>query len=498
VLRQARPRSSVRSMEPVNARWTNFRSFEDTDWIEIRPLTIVIGRNNGGKTALISPFLLLKQTFDSRTYGSGLNLRGDLINFGTFPEIVHRHDLDRTLTFSLLFSENPGTDDSDLGAMPPTRGEFTFQPAPVPTVARLSSFGLRDALGRPLLTRSLLTSGNYSLRHLKPVIEYMSRIAEFSTDPEVRARYHNAIRDASPDNFLFTGRTIYEIMSAVSVAQTPGPDSPPPDHPNHGSKWSQLSAEAFAYLGLTSYYSQNLQRLMRNISYLGPLRERFQRIYSLSGDLPRGVGKEGHNAPELLYWHKDDPVFEEVNTWIGRFEFNGELHFESAGADGFTLQLRSPDGLSINVVDAGFGLSQLIPLIVEGFASSVSTVIVAAQPEIHLNPRLQAVLGDLFVEIANTGRGVIIETHSEHLLLRVRRLVAEGAISADDVVLLYVDQADDGTSHVEDVLIDTVGDISPDSWPRGFFEDSLGEALALAQAQTNARKHAPSSRRSVK
>ena len=76
-----------------------------------------------------------------------------------------------------------------------------------------------------------------------------------------------------------------------------------------------------------------------------------------------------------------------------------------------------------------------------------------------------------------------METHSEHLLLRLRRLVAEGQFSPDDVAILYVEK-DGATSRVQDVPVDSLGHIEPSRWPAGFFNEGLSESLALAQAQS--------------
>jgi predicted ATPase len=114
---------------------------------------------------------------------------------------------------------------------------------------------------------------------------------------------------------------------------------------------------------------------------------------------------------------------------------------------------------------------------------------IAEQPEIHLNPRLQYLLADLLVEMANSDHRVIVETHSEHLLLRLRRLVADGKIKHDKVAIYFVEKMD-GVSRVRPIDLKGNGHIPPETWPKGFFEESLGESLALAASQSRKlRKH---------
>lgn len=357
---------------------------------------------------------------------------------------------------------------------------MTFSRGDVSTVAQLQDFLLKDQLGRPLLRRERQRSGTYGLTYLRTVAPYFAERQQHNTDPRTRRAHNIALRHADPQNFLFTPQPIYSVMARVAQsAQKERSSSSVQDTP-------RLSPEASAYLALTSFFESQVDGLLEHLSYLGPLRERFQRVYALSSDTPTGVGAEGHSAPELLYWHQNDAVFSAVQKWVRRFEFNGDLIIEPASEDGFRLRLNTDSGFSVSVVDCGFGLSQVIPLIVEGLVSYTGSLLIASQPEIHLNPRLQATLGDLFVEIVNSGRRVILETHSEHLLLRVRRLVAEGVIDAENISILYVEK-DAAASTVRQMPLSPIGELETE-WPRGFFEDSLGEALALAQAQADSRK----------
>jgi predicted ATPase len=103
-------------------------------------------------------------------------------------------------------------------------------------------------------------------------------------------------------------------------------------------------------------------------------------------------------------------------------------------------------------------------------------------------------LADLLANIVHRGVGLIIESHSEHLLLRLRRLVAEQRISGDDVALYFVEPAG-YQSRIRQVGIDRFGFIDPRAWPNEFFEDALRESMALAQAQVRERRRETRERR---
>ena len=124
--------------------------------------------------------------------------------------------------------------------------------------------------------------------------------------------------------------------------------------------------------------------------------------------------------------------------------------------------------------DVGIGISQVLPVLVMAFGSQ-GKLLAMEQPEIHLHPALQAELGDVFIEAALGDRKntFILETHSEHLILRLMRRIREGRLSPDDVGVIFVEPLARGSRFVE-LRIDEDGDFI-DEWPGGFFEESFHE-----------------------
>ena len=118
--------------------------------------------------------------------------------------------------------------------------------------------------------------------------------------------------------------------------------------------------------------------------------------------------------------------------------------------------------------------------------SPKESLTIAEQPEIHLNPKLQCVLADLFAFMAKKDQRVIVESHSEHLLLRLRYLVANKTLTSDDIAIYFIEK-ESGVSTIKEIKIETDGHINPVEWPKGFFEDTLRESLALATEQIKNR-----------
>ena len=127
--------------------------------------------------------------------------------------------------------------------------------------------------------------------------------------------------------------------------------------------------------------------------------------------------------------------------------------------------------------DVGIGISQVLPVLVMAYGSE-GKLIAMEQPEIHLHPALQAELGDVFIEAALGERKntFILETHSEHLILRLMRRMREGKIHPEDVGVIFVEPLSRGSRFIE-LRIDGEGDFI-DEWPGGFFEESFHEKFA--------------------
>lgn len=135
------------------------------------------------------------------------------------------------------------------------------------------------------------------------------------------------------------------------------------------------------------------------------------------------------------------------------------------------------NGTNVTHRDVGIGISQVLPVLVLAYGSK-QKLIAMEQPEIHLHPALQAELADVFVESAlgSNGNTFILETHSEHLILRLMRRIREGRLKPSDVCVLFVEPTDNGSRAVE-LRIDEEGDFI-DEWPGGFFEESFHEKFA--------------------
>lgn len=132
------------------------------------------------------------------------------------------------------------------------------------------------------------------------------------------------------------------------------------------------------------------------------------------------------------------------------------------------------------ITEVGFGVSQILPVLTLCYLAPAQSTIILEQPEIHLHPAVQAKLADVFIDvIKNRGVQIILESHSEHLLNRLQRRMAEEQLVPSDLAL-YFTHMENGESKLEELKIDEYGNIS--NWPENFFGDEMGDLVAMTEA----------------
>jgi hypothetical protein len=229
---------------------------------------------------------------------------------------------------------------------------------------------------------------------------------------------------------------------------------------------------------LALFAGRLLEQTLEDLFPLGPYRRPPERWYIFPGTSPQDVGYKGEQLPDLLFRNPD--LVEEANHWLERLDIGYRLKINSLGQslkDLFEVRLedtRRHQPVVVGLSDVGFGISQLLPFVVQSLASE-RKIISIEQPEVHIHPKLQANLGNLLARAIEEPRynQFIIETHSEHLVLRLQKLVREGHLKPSDLSVIYVSRGIAGST-VQSLRIDEEGDFI-DDWPGGFFPERLHE-----------------------
>lgn len=245
------------------------------------------------------------------------------------------------------------------------------------------------------------------------------------------------------------------------------------------------------------------RQFSERLFYLGPLRQFPSRRYSWQGSTPSDVGVAGERAVEALlasrtrgrpntrkfnrrgYAIRRINVEEHVAAWLKELDLLHEFEVEQVaeGLDIYRVMVqRHGESSRVSLADVGFGVSQVLPVLVLLAYVPEGSTVVLEQPVLHLHPAVQAGLADIIVEVSNVRRvQVIVESHSEHLLRRLQRRVAERAINNDDIAL-YSCEYRNGRSQTARLDLNHLGQIR--NWPTGFFGDPLGESVAMVNARS--------------
>ena len=236
-----------------------------------------------------------------------------------------------------------------------------------------------------------------------------------------------------------------------------------------------------------------------SVKYLGPLRKAPQVLYEprlrdlelgLSGEYTAAI-LHANSTHQIVPVSPDQPdkvaLEAEVNVWLNRFGLATETVLTDRGRLGIGLQVKLVDSVeSVDLTSVGVGVSQILPVIVLCLLAKPGDLVILEQPELHLHPALQQQLGEFLLDCAKSGRQLLIETHSEHLVNRVRRRVADPSGADEGMVCLLFAEQHDGITELRQSSIDPYGG-SESGWPTGFFDVAATEAQALVSTSLTKR-----------
>jgi len=498
-------------------RLQNFMAFKDTGWIELRPITLLFGRNSSGKSAIIRALRLLKQSLDAPPDEGPLILESRFgVDLGDFKDMMHGGSEEGLVTFHFRVSASQIFD------------TLASRKTPMLGNAGIRGDALHFAFGYQAFHRD---SGNRDAHRVELADLQIRLVQDGQEDGPLL--FQSGLLEPNDPRLLgdpwFVAGALTRRRGAASWAGlacrcTRGflPDLVPPIH---------LSADYKLLSDLVAMLDQEIADFLRTIIHVSPLRPEPQRSYSFDRDSYFEWRERGWQAfLDFIQDELSENARENVARQFRQLGLGANVEsIPNSEYGGRMVQrdviITEPDSsVRVALSATGFGVSQILPIVIQSVSAPPGSLVIIEQPELHLHPAIQADLMDVFaysirvqywdairqwLKECEQARAAeqrqpeepspavapsenprfLIETHSEQLLLRSRLRVAEsstGRVRPDHSAYLaqsslqaYFVDREGGTSSMDALTISSVGQLSSPRKFRGFFASDLEELAKL-------------------
>ena len=461
----------------TNLRLRNLKGLKDTGDLAIKPLTFLVGPNGSGKSSVLQALLMMKQTVDSTDMRNPLLINGPWVEMGSYRDLIHNGNAEESLGIDVTSSASsyiesmltlvagliPGDNLPDeTSRLLTTRASFSET-----SNGQVSShdFEFKYARAESHLPVEILPIGRrtmkngadlhecqMSLQSLTDVNSENSDVIKYKWQCPERKFYNLSGEGMPNDEALIKDASSVDLIATASI---------------------NLIVGSLAH---------DFESGFKSLYHIGPLRAEPERVYVASGETPESVGTRGERAIAAMLAggaksELSQSLLAEVKRWMSAFGIASDVNLHEFGQGYYAVKLTDPrTRTAVNLTNTGFGASQVLPVIVQGYYAPKDSLILLEQPEIHLHPRAQGALGDLLIDVAKQGKKLIVETHSEHLIGRIQTSVAEETISNDDVAIYYFDPVEGGVQ-ARELKLDNMGHLAPNGIPEDFFAEGYEESL---------------------
>ncbi|WP_421440115.1 AAA family ATPase [Agrobacterium tumefaciens] len=552
----------------------NFKGVGARQVIELRPITLLFGPNSAGKSTILQALHYVREILERRNPDPDQTIAGGLIDLGGFKNLIHNHDLSKSMTIKLVIDL---ADDQGNERLPINNGNALDDPefenlrlryivgentdlkeyAVVQEIGVSLQIQWSDLINAPYVSALTVEMDGEQVATIKsPPQPGQAQVTEFNFQHPLLQEYIGAdggpSQDMDENDPLGTklGIEIWELSREmarsadlkgvsefrIAVASVIGA------LPDINKRWTlelrdpepkklELEGNTPRVRGLSALLDELLLgplRIARDylsaMTYIGPLRDIPPRAFRPQVSPDEGRWAQGLAAWDLLYSDTKEKLLSEVNAWlsgedrlgtnyeIAKSEYLeipvssridqlfkrgineddiGELQeeFQKLAARTEVVLRDVVKGISVAPSDVGVGISQMIPVIVACLRDK-DGILAIEQPELHIHPAIQVGVGDLFIHAVmpgeqsfGSGKTLLVETHSEHIMLRLLRRVREttegelppGAmeLKPNYLSVIYVENTPGGVLFRQ-LRVDSDGDFA-DRWPNGFFAERAEE-----------------------
>lgn len=438
-----------------NLTINNFKCFSEDAQIEFGKITLLTGANSSGKSSFLYSLLGLLQSDESPTLFSP---NGSYVNMGDYKEIIHGHNV------GLNFSINVTCEASDIKQI-------------------YTEWTIDKTNNQPKLYNLFVENKDYVLR----------ATLNHNDKYQVSLKYDQ--KDVKKQELL---QTVYNIMFQICAEDAPDKlkacfDEFKSPHLEAEFEINDLhKLSAFTRTKGKTKLSQLLQLLINefdnyksSVNYISSFRLQPERtnIEVNNKKLRIDVNGNGYLDQILLWYTKDKEVFNSLKRILRKIGLLYDIKAKRLTGGRYEINVKtSNNGVFASLCDVGFGIPQVLPIIVADMQLGFNSTLFMSQPEIHLHPSIQALLGDYFVEQCNNlNKMYVIETHSEYLLNRIRLNIVQGKISPEDVKIFHIAKVDNKSKIFK---LDFTKDGQILNAPSDFFETYMVDVMNIAIEST--------------
>ncbi len=438
-----------------------FKSIKTLDYFDFKPISILAGVNSSGKTSLTQSLLLLKQTLESDSKAL-LKLEGPYLSASSLQDLIYGQKKNQLLGFTLVFKPE------EISNLDGFNSFFIINGEKLTTFEFSIDFQLNDKIHinsmEVILIGDKNTKYNVIINRIKKgenkdlykVETNNKKLLGIHTNDNIKL----SVCSLNFTNFfpIYAENTQEERHNVLSIMIM------------------KLAQECFI-----SYF--------RNITYIGPIRVKPEVFESFTSTPTEDVGIDGKYTRFVLHAQRDrlvndrgEKLFEQVKYWIcERMGLAKDLNVKKEANNTYRITLKNLNSIEIDLCHVGFGVSQILPIIVQGLLTPQKGLFIVDAPEVHMHPSIQSEMVDFFIELSKQGKHVLVETHSEHLITRVRRCLAEKKLSPDEVNLCFVENIGNGSEYTS-LQIDETGTFY-NALPNGFLNTQDEDFKAIIKAK---------------
>lgn len=453
-------------MKLSNLGLINFKRF-DEDSIDLSaPLNVFVGPNSSGKSSIIKAILALKQTASSSNENEVFAAQGDYVDLGTYREYVFEHAIDRPISIKVDFSSKA------LSRMPVSSSdesqwiELVFNCDKITQQAKLSLLVVGDSTQDLFKLERKKTRQGFAISFDSDQAKKLLSRFLAANEPQKKSMLKGA------GSVTVEGRYRIEPDSTLKIRPL----------------------DVVSAFVANDIIGSILRELDRTIFYVGPIRQSPSRSYQRTGHL-MSVGSAGEKTASVLTNlitrarqersrdRLNQRKIDQLAKWIGMIF--PERNISVANIDELVkLVISRPSSNGEAILDVGFGMSQILPILTQIVVMPEDSTLLVEQPELHLHPKAQSQLARIITEAVSTGnKRFIVETHSEHFVRGIQLAISDSTagkaneyrMTPADVNFLYIPNYPEKPYQMH---VNEWGEFT-DTWPSGFFDEAYQVTLRL-------------------